>query len=664
MASESDIQFSLDLDSEGFKKGLEGAFLSLEELKKRSVAVEGAFNWIGSLTVDLGILYGSFKLLQGAVEVVFDAERIKSVNAQFEMLTANAGISGGTLRAELEKASGGLTDMTSLLKVANESIVMMGHKAEDLAQILELARKYTITFGGDLTSNFERMSQAMAMGNERMLKKMGITVDLDKALRDYALTVGRSVSELNPAQIAQAKLNGALEAGSKQFKAVNGSALEATSAWARFKASLTEVSESMILFIDQTIGPFVKRGLNVLATAFKDLAGVMKAHWGSASDQAEAKLKSLDVKIEQHNKNIERMQWLLANGAAFKSPEKQAILKKQIEEEQAQIEGLTKALEIQAEKKREIEAKTPKVAVTESPPDLKYAEKMMEVNVQTIRDQEKLIELKQKTAIDDEEFGKLEQQRAALRQEALGREIVAIKLKGQIGQLDAQETQNKITEAVTAAEQQRFESERSFHEKKLQFYNEQLSNAKTAADGIGAAFRRNAEEATKGMTNWGRFSSNAVNSFQTRSKNAFAEFGAGSKTASEAAKGFFFNMLGDVATAQGEFMMLDAFKTFPAVNVPEFAAGAALVALGGALGAAGGAKTGGASAAGGGGSVGGAEAYGSSPSIAANQPTQKSVTIAIQGNYFDTDQTRTRLLEMVREATDATDFKYVQIGQR
>jgi hypothetical protein len=41
---------------------------------------------------------------------------------------------------------------------------------------------------------------------------------------------------------------------------------------------------------------------------------------------------------------------------------------------------------------------------------------------------------------------------------------------------------------------------------------------------------------------------------------------------------------------------------------------------------------------------------------------RKAVTIQIQGSYFETEETRTRLVQMVREASDATDFKILSVG--
>lgn len=62
-------------------------------------------------------------------------------------------------------------------------------------------------------------------------------------------------------------------------------------------------------------------------------------------------------------------------------------------------------------------------------------------------------------------------------------------------------------------------------------------------------------------------------------------------------------------------------------------------------------------ATGGGGSQ--AEAY--KPEM--QDQNKKAVTLQIQGNYYETEQTRTRLMEMIREVGDFTDFNLKQVGK-
>jgi hypothetical protein len=52
----------------------------------------------------------------------------------------------------------------------------------------------------------------------------------------------------------------------------------------------------------------------------------------------------------------------------------------------------------------------------------------------------------------------------------------------------------------------------------------------------------------------------------------------------------------------------------------------------------------------------------SEPDMASMERKQRAVNIQIAGNYYDTDSTRRQLMEMIRQETDATDFRYDRIG--
>ena len=108
-------------------------------------------------------------------------------------------------------------------------------------------------------------------------------------------------------------------------------------------------------------------------------------------------------------------------------------------------------------------------------------------------------------------------------------------------------------------------------------------------------------------------------------------------------------------------MLAEGIGTYDGVKVAE---GGALLALSGLIrGLAGGGGGGGSSSSGGGGGAGSAPG----PATGLEKPhldetQKKSVTIQVQGNYFETEQTKTRITEMIRETSDATDYKFQQIG--
>jgi hypothetical protein len=167
------------------------------------------------------------------------------------------------------------------------------------------------------------------------------------------------------------------------------------------------------------------------------------------------------------------------------------------------------------------------------------------------------------------------------------------------------------------------------------------------------------------MGNFSKLGQTAFQSFQSNAANAFMELGKGTKDATEVMKSFFLNALADIAQSQGTIMLANIF------NPAAMAAGAGLLVLAGLLRS---------MAGGGGGSGGGIGA--ASPSTVSgggaasstvfdetlsrpelSEPKGREVSLIVQGNYFETEQTKRTLMEMIRSETDATGFSYVQIGQ-
>ena len=155
----------------------------------------------------------------------------------------------------------------------------------------------------------------------------------------------------------------------------------------------------------------------------------------------------------------------------------------------------------------------------------------------------------------------------------------------------------------------------------------------------------------------------------------FKAIGGGAKEMSKAMKAAFLNVIADKAEAQGAAFIAEGIASWP-FGGPKIAGGSALVALSGliraAAGGGGGLGVGGAGGGGGGGMPTAPEGtpatvatgeYSARPELMAPQTRGRQVTIAVQGNYFETEQTRRQLVELIRQETDATSFAYTQISQ-
>ncbi len=195
--------------------------------------------------------------------------------------------------------------------------------------------------------------------------------------------------------------------------------------------------------------------------------------------------------------------------------------------------------------------------------------------------------------------------------------------------------------------------------KNLAAQNDKTSTA------FGASWAKNGAEARKSLQSMNTAATVTFGAVKNQAVSAFKAMGDGSKSGADAMKGFVLGALGEIAMEYGTFHLINGIATY---NFVEVAEGGALIALGAALssmgsGSGSSASTSASSGGGGGGSDSAmVPSLGASASPAPAAAQQKHMTVAIHGNIFDTDQTRTRLVDMLRQASDATDFQFTKVG--
>jgi hypothetical protein len=211
-------------------------------------------------------------------------------------------------------------------------------------------------------------------------------------------------------------------------------------------------------------------------------------------------------------------------------------------------------------------------------------------------------------------------------------------------------------------QEERFLKLKALSEKEKDLDKEVADNrvrlAQTTGDQISAGLAQRNVEIQKDLTNWGKL---AVQFRQVAANNiagAFRDIGSGAKTGAKAMEDVVKGMVGTMADAYGRLLIETGL--WP-VNPVALAAGAALLALAGAMG--GSSSSGGGS---GGGMAPGPAAGGtigsdmSRPNLEAQKG--KTVTLQVMGHYFETAETQRTLMNMIRSETDATTFQYQQIG--
>lgn len=671
MADDNVTKVVLDLDNEDFVTKMQDALGLLGGLGETD-GIEKLATTLGNIAEIAGVIGAAFLAFKTAIDLSEQAEKIEQINKSFEMLATSAGLSASVLKEQLVPAAHGLASETEILQSANKAIISMGANASQLPQIMELARKATSVFGGDLLTNFENLSRGMALGNARMLRQYGIIVDTTTAHQKYAETLGVGVQYLSQAGQHQAIFNAAMEQASVKFKDVDTNITETSNNMKKISTALTEIKEAAALAWEALAGDRVKKITGEIADAVHGLAVNIQAAFGHGEAASAARKESLEREIAQYQQLVK------STNAAF-NPGQAAEYAKHLADMEAKLERIN----AQEEKSMQLQMHKAQAGSGEASTGAGTSQKDVQnsmINNEKLRQdrikfQGEILKIQQAAEKDTEKVATSEKEFAELRTN----EIVTIQQQAaqKIGQLAVARQQGLITSdkqyesAKLALEKKADDDIRQIHVKAdndrvTAMKNLQAQNDKSAA-GFAASWKKNTAMAAKSLQSMGQLGDAAFGSMSKNGVAMFESIGNGSETAGEAMKKFMFGSIGDVAIQEGTWRLLSSI--WPP-NPLGIAVGGGLIALGAALksmGQSSGSSGPSTSAA----SVGGGGATGTDTSQmaaagSAPQPTatqQKSLSVVVQGNIFDTDQTRTRLMDMIRQAGDFTDFNLKQIGQ-
>jgi hypothetical protein len=296
MADEEKIVFSIDLDTKSATVKVSDLKNAMQGVGKTSM--QGATDGLKDIAVFAGQAYAAFKTLHVAWEAMFEADRLKAIDVSFKQLTKTFGISTETLRKGLEKASDGLVDTTDLLEIANRSMVAMGAEAARLPQIMEIARKASVITGQDVAETFEGLANAIATGNTKALKQMGLVIDVDKAYKEYSKTLGYNSDVLSQAGKQHALLNAVIAEAETSLSGTDLEVKKNTNSWARFKTTLNDVKDVITIAFEKVMGPQVRKFIDLLDEGAQKVKTFFQALGGDGAEQVQAEIKITKGELE------------------------------------------------------------------------------------------------------------------------------------------------------------------------------------------------------------------------------------------------------------------------------------------------------------------------------------------------------------------------------
>jgi len=144
-------------------------------------------------------------------ELGVEGAKIIAIEKEFEKLAEASGNGAKALEA-LKLGFRGTVDETDIMSAAMKPL-SLGLKVtnEDLTTMAQASRILAVRMGTDAVGAFGSLSRATALANERMLRRVGITINAQAAEKKYADSIGKSVDQLTKAEEKEAKRQAILQ---------------------------------------------------------------------------------------------------------------------------------------------------------------------------------------------------------------------------------------------------------------------------------------------------------------------------------------------------------------------------------------------------------------------------------------------------------------------
>lgn len=656
------LKFSLDAkDAVGHLNEITEKIKGLGESKNLS----GLINGFVSLSGPIFVAGAALLAVKQAMDFTKEGEAIIRIQNTFEALADQSGVNARHIEEGIGKSTKGLVDMDDALKSANKAMIQLGKNSARIPEIMDLARRAGKVFGVDTLEAFEAISQSAATGATRQLRQLGIIIDSNKAYTAYAKSIGVTTSSLSEQGRQTALLNAILEKGNSKFKELSGNASTFTAESIKLGVALKEIGDQFSVWVAKKYGEFFADATAGVTKMVKSLTGT-----NSPSDR----IKNLDDDIQKLQLRIAQM----TSDQLQRSGKSGLGLFWQTLTDQQGLDAVLNLNLIQAKKKlaemNESLSKD-KAANPEAAKEVEGVKKggnsgdvdSEKTRLQAAQFNRELLVLKEARlksgmAIETNalQFTQDLGEQEVLIVEQYNARIEEIKAKGAKGE---EMTQQQAADLIIQIEEEKknkiIEFEREKEQASLQVYENQLKAAKTTTEGIQAGFRQQGMLARKESQDYGKQGVMAFNIVNSSAKKFFVGLGEGSKDAGQLMREFLFGVLADYAEQSGAVLLAEGIGTYDGVKIAE---GGALLALSGLIRGLAGGGGGGSSSSGGGGAGSSLQPENTLQKPELQEQQKKSVTIQVSGNYFETEQTKTRLTEMIRESSDATDYKFQQIG--
>ncbi|HZJ62350.1 MAG TPA: phage tail tape measure C-terminal domain-containing protein [Kofleriaceae bacterium] len=219
-----------------------------DKVKQTTSDIGRSFSKISEITLGVSFARGLEGLALSARDAVTEMAKLgleaKVQEDAFGRLAESVGASGDALAEALKRASGDIINTSDVMLAAARGL-REGFAPEQLVKLMEVARQQSKLMGVDVVTAFNAVTEAIANQQTRALKNMGVVIDADQVMKDYAATLGVSADQLTNVGRAQAIYNKVIELTAQSTKALTTTQLTQSEVIQRLAGQWKQLREDL-----------------------------------------------------------------------------------------------------------------------------------------------------------------------------------------------------------------------------------------------------------------------------------------------------------------------------------------------------------------------------------------------------------------------------------
>jgi len=247
----------------------------------------------GKVAVAIGVVTVAIKTMGKAYDAAKMGAQLQQQANAFSNLSASFGVSSTNIINGLRQVSGESISTASLINSAGKAM-LLDIAPEKLQELMRIARATSRITGQTVTQAFDDITVAVGRQSKMILDNLGIVFRLDDAYKNYADSLGKTVSQLTEAEKKQAFLNETIRKGSDFAERIGGGET-AAEGFEALGAAAKNLGDSIKKSLVPAFEPLIK-GLTSIINKFDSLYKSIGRATGALAPETAEQVAPLEVK--------------------------------------------------------------------------------------------------------------------------------------------------------------------------------------------------------------------------------------------------------------------------------------------------------------------------------------------------------------------------------